>query len=72
MVNDFEKVAELRNTLHYDERKFYDYFVAIKRLIDLNIIFTINNIINQYIDDYLGVIRICSTSLVDLIIKLYE
>ncbi|GHI00135.1 hypothetical protein AM1BK_36770 [Neobacillus kokaensis] len=70
MVNDFEAVAELRNTLHYDDVKnFYDYFVEIDSLDGLNALLTINNKIYQYIDDFLEISSISSTPLIELIIK---
>ncbi|MFS0688762.1 hypothetical protein AB1K89_05920 [Sporosarcina sp. 179-K 8C2 HS] len=56
MLNSFEKVAELRNTIHYDDVKtFYDYFVENEDFINLNLILEINNKIRHCIDEFINI-----------------
>lgn len=62
IVNHSKKVSELRNTLHYDNQKnFFDYFIEMDSLADLKSLFTINNKIYQYINDFLEISNISST-----------
>jgi len=60
MLHSFEKVAVLRNTIHYDKVKnFYDYFIE-DEMIDLTGILNLNRIIFKCIDEFLSISNIPS------------
>ncbi|MBE1556288.1 hypothetical protein [Sporosarcina limicola] len=65
--DNFESVAELRNTIHYDDNKnFYDYFLEIETYIDFRYILALNKKLFTIINSFLKIESIPETSLNDL------
>lgn len=61
MISSFEKVAELRNTIHYgNEKNFYDYFIEETEIINLTEVLNINRTVFKCIDDFLSISNIPS------------
>lgn len=60
-LSSFEKIAELRNTIHYnDVKNFYDYFIEKPEIINLTEILNLNKTVFKYIDDFINVSNIPS------------
>lgn len=61
MLYSFERVAELRNTIHYDDVKnFYDYFIDGEVITNLTEILNLNRTIFKCIDKFLSISNIPS------------
>ncbi|WP_342510930.1 hypothetical protein MKY34_12215 [Sporosarcina sp. FSL K6-1522] len=61
MLSSFDKVAELRNTIHYDDVKnFYDYFIEDEVIINLTEILNLNRTIFKCIEEFLSISNIPS------------
>lgn len=61
MLYSFERVSELRNTIHYDDVKnFYDYFIEDEVIVNMPEILNLNRTIFECVDDFLGISNIPS------------